>query len=164
MGFRIGVDVGGTFTDVVVFDEDSGLFRSVKSLSTPRDPWKGVIEGLEAARVDLRKASVLVHATTLGANMLLGQEGLERPRLLLITNRGFRDVLEIGRQNRPSLYDPFFSKPPPLVPRDRRIGVRSRIGSRGEIVEDLDVAEVARVARECWFSRTPSPGGQRYSP
>jgi len=145
-GARVGVDVGGTFTDVVVYEPGEGV-RVHKEPTTPRRPVVGVVRGLEAAGVDLRRVGVLVHATTVGTNVFLGQVGLELPPAALITNKGFRDVLEIGRQNRPSLYDPYYERPRPLVPRRRRVGVAGRIGPGGEELEPLDVEGVREWAR-----------------
>jgi N-methylhydantoinase A len=145
---RIGVDIGGTFTDVVGFDAATGRLKVLKVLTTPREPWKGLIRGIEGLGWNLESVNVIVHASTLGTNMLFGQAGLEPPRVLLLTNEGFRDILEIGRQNRPELYNLFFSKPKPLVPRERRIGVRGRIAADGRELEPLDVDAVRRVARQ----------------
>ena len=144
---RVGVDVGGTFTDLVVFNEDSGDLRALKVLSTPKEPWRGVLAAIMGA-AEPSRVTIIVHATTLGANMLLGQAGLEPPSMLLLTNKGFRDILEIGRQNRPELYNLFFEKPKPLIPRERRVGVRGRIGPRGEIIEGLDKDEIRETARK----------------
>ncbi|RUM47873.1 MAG: hydantoinase/oxoprolinase family protein [Hyperthermus sp.] len=149
---RVGVDVGGTFTDLVAFDEERGVVVAVKYLSSPREPWRSVIGALEELGWDLGTVDVLVHATTLGTNLFLGQVGLERPKVLLVTNKGFRDVLEIGRQNRPELYNLFFSRLPPLVPRSMRVGVRGRIAAGGEEVEALDVGRVRELARD-WCGR-----------
>ncbi len=146
-GVRVGVDVGGTFTDIVVFDPREGRVRIHKESTTPRRPVEGIMRGLRAAGVDLSRVEVLVHATTIGTNMFLGQVGLEPPKAALLTNYGFRDVLEIGRQNRPSLYDPFFERPKPLIPRRWRIGVRGRIGPGGEELEPLDDGAVREWAR-----------------
>ncbi len=145
---RVGVDVGGTFTDIVVFDEDDGSLEYYKVLTNPLEPWKPVVEALESRQVSLSSTKVFIHATTLGTNMVFGQYGLEKPKLLLITNEGFRDVIEIGRQCRPELYNLFFSKPPPLVPRSMRIGVRGRINARGEVVEPLDTNAIRSLARK----------------
>ncbi len=145
---RVGVDIGGTFTDLVLFNEATGRVEAIKVLITPREPWVGVLNALKETGIPLARFKVLVHATTLGTNMFLGQEGLEPPKGLLITNRGFRDIIEIGRQNRPELYNPFFTKPKPLIPRDRRVGVKGRITARGKVVEDLDREEVAGIARK----------------
>lgn len=142
----VGVDVGGTFTDIIALDPQGGV-RAGKVLTRPQAPWRGVLEAMQRVDVDPGSVETLIHATTLGTNLFLGQEGLEPPRVALITNRGFRDVLEIGRQNRPELYNPLFTRPPPLVPRDRRVGVGGRIGPRGKVIEDLDPGEVEEAAQ-----------------
>ncbi len=140
----IGVDVGGTFTDVVAFD--GSRVRAAKVLTRVSHPWVSVREGVERlAKLDA--IDRVVHATTLGTNMLLGQIGLERPRVVLITSRGFRDVVEIGRQARPEPYSMFFSKPEPLGPRRLRFEVSTRLyrdGSGGEVIEE----EIKRIALE----------------
>ena len=148
-GLRVGVDVGGTFTDIVVFDPATNSLRLAKTPTTPANPVEGIVEGLSAS-VDLYRVDVLVHATTIGTNTFLGQVGLELPRAVLVTNEGFRDLLEIGRQNRPTLYDLFYEKPPPLIPRSRRYGVRGRIAVDGSELEPLDEDAVREIARrEC---------------
>ena len=144
---RVGVDVGGTFTDLVAYDEASGELAHVKVLTTPREPWKGVLHALEELGWDLSRVEVVIHATTLGTNLFFGQAGLERPTVALITNWGFRDVVEIGRQNRPELYNLFFERPRPLVPRSLRFGVRGRIGPDGRELEPLDTRTVEGIAR-----------------
>jgi N-methylhydantoinase A len=133
----VAVDIGGTFTDFVYVRGDGSL-GFYKVLSTPRSPEVAVLEGLRV----LGGASFVVHATTIATNALRGQVGLELPRVALVTTRGFRDVIEIGRQNRPRLYDPFFEKPRPLVPRDLRFEVDERVDFRGSILKPLDVREL----------------------
>ncbi len=133
----VAVDIGGTFTDFVYVRGDGSL-GFYKVLSTPRSPEVAVLEGLRV----LGGASFVVHATTIATNALRGQVGLELPRVALVTTRGFRDVVEIGRQNRPRLYDPFFEKPKPLVPRDFRFEVDERVDFRGSILRPLDVREL----------------------
>ena len=108
------VDVGGTFTDIVLLHGDGSL-EFYKGLSTPKAPELGVVQGLKA--LGIAKVSKLFHATTIATNALLGQVNLELPKTALVTTKGFRDVIEIGRQNRPELYNPYFQKPKPLVPR-----------------------------------------------
>ncbi len=141
MGVRVAVDVGGTFTDFVYVD-DSGNIRSFKILTNPRKPEEVIIAGLRSIGKEIEE---IVHATTIATNALRGQVGLELPKVALITTRGFRDVIEIGRQNRPRLYDQFFEKPRPLVPRDLRIEVRERISASGEVIESIDAAEIEGV-------------------
>ncbi|BES81115.1 hydantoinase/oxoprolinase family protein [Pyrodictium abyssi] len=149
---RIGIDIGGTFTDLVAFDDETGELRSLKVLTTPREPWRGFMEALRQLGWDLEGVEVVIHASTLGTNLFLGQVGLEPPPAVLVANKGFRDLLEIGRQNRPELYNLFFQRPRPLIPRSRRLTVAGRIGPRGEELEPLDEGAVRRIARE-WCSR-----------
>ena len=149
---RVGIDIGGTFTDLVAFDDETGELRSLKVLTTPREPWRGFMEALRQLGWGLEGVEVGIHASTLGTNLFLGQVGLEPPPAVLVTNKGFRDLLEIGRQNRPELYNLFFQRPRPLIPRSRRLTVAGRIGPRGEELEPLDEEAVRRIARE-WCSR-----------
>ncbi len=132
----ISVDVGGTFTDVV--GVESGKLIVYKGPTTPRAPEIGVMEGVKKVGVP----QTVVHATTIATNALLGQVNLELPKIALITTKGFRDVIEIGRQNRPELYNPFFQKPTPLVPRNLRYEVSERVGPEGEVIEELKEKEV----------------------
>jgi len=134
----VAVDVGGTFTDVVYVKED-GSIGCLKVLTNPRKPELAIYKGLEMCGL---KPRVLIHASTLATNLIRGQVGLEIPKIALITTRGFRDIIEIGRQNRPKLYDPFFEKPKPLVPREYRFEVTERIDYTGRIVEPLNLREV----------------------
>ncbi len=148
MRWRVGVDIGGTFTDLVAYEPGSGRLLAAKTLSTPREPWRGFLRVLSEAGLGPGEVASIVHATTLGTNMFLGQEGLEPPEAWLVTSRGFRDVLEIGRQARPSLYDPYFEKPRPLVPRRRRLEIPARLGPRGEVLEEPGPGDVEKVASE----------------
>lgn len=126
----VGSDVGGTFTDTVFVSK--GEIKVSKVPTTPHDFAEGIIKGIAKVTTEY---DTLVHGMTVGTNAVLQRKGA---RVTLITNRGFTDVLEIGRQNRPSLYDFSVDRPPPLVPRDRRIGVTGRINHKGEILEDLE--------------------------
>ncbi|HDI74197.1 MAG TPA: hydantoinase/oxoprolinase family protein, partial [Candidatus Korarchaeota archaeon] len=144
--WRTGVDIGGTFTDIVFLDEESGELRVTKVLTTPKRPSQAVLLGLGESGVDLSDISTLVHATTLGTNMFLGQEGLVPPKVALITTKGFRDVLEIGRQRRPELYNLYFEKPPPLVKRRDRYEVEERIDAWGNVITPLNEKEAAELA------------------
>ncbi|WFO75457.1 hydantoinase/oxoprolinase family protein [Desulfurococcaceae archaeon MEX13E-LK6-19] len=150
---RVGVDVGGTFTDLVGFDDKTGVLVYLKVSTKPREAWASVVEAVESTEFPIEDIEVLVHASTLGTNIFFGQKNLELPRALLITNKGFRDIIEIGRQNRPELYNPFFKKPRPLIPRHRRIGVGGRIGPDGGEIEPLDTNAVKEIARR-WCSET----------
>ncbi|MCD6244008.1 MAG: hydantoinase/oxoprolinase family protein, partial [Candidatus Korarchaeota archaeon] len=143
--WRVGVDIGGTFTDIVFLNEKTGKLKVTKVLTTPKKPSKAVILGFEESRLKFSELSTVVHATTLGTNMLLGQEGLVPPRVALITTKGFRDILEIGRQRRPELYNLLFEKPRPLIPRRDRYEVEERIGANGSVILPLNMREAFNV-------------------
>ena len=107
MKCKVAIDIGGTFTDFIILSE-VGEVSTIKFLTNPRNPGEviqNVIKGLNC------EVEEVVHATTLATNALLGQENLNIPRTALLTTKGFRDVIEIGRQNRPRLYDLYFEKP-----------------------------------------------------
>jgi N-methylhydantoinase A len=144
---RVGIDIGGTFTDLVATDEERGVWE-IKVLTTPRDPSVGALDAvrrlLEKERVDAGLVRVVIHATTLASNALLTGNV---PRTALVTTSGFRDVLEIGRQNRPELYNLQVERLPPLVPRRYRFEVRERIMFDGRVLESLDRAQAILVAR-----------------
>ncbi len=128
----VGIDVGGTFTDFVVFDGKS--LRTHKVLSTPEDPGLAVEEGLRELKLPGRP--VIVHGCTLATNAFLERKGA---RTALLTTKGFEDLLEIGRQDRPRLYDLAVTKDPPLVPRSRRLGIDERVGADGRILRKLRI-------------------------
>lgn len=149
--YRIGVDIGGTFTDLVAFDERTGHIYNYKVSTTPTQPEKGFIECLRRFLHDSKTRShrvkSIVHATTVATNAIIGQTGLELPRAALITTEGFRDVLEIGRQNRPELYNFHFTKPKPLVPRSRRFEVSERVDHQGKILRALTEENSQEIAK-----------------
>ena len=143
---RVGIDIGGTFTDLFAVADD-GRTWSAKVLTTPANPAHGLLDVLDhwttsAGEHDIRE---IVHATTVATNAVL--EGTTA-RLGMVTTRGFRDVLEIGRHQRRDLYNLFLEKPPVLIPRERRLEVRERIGADGSIVEPLSVSDVVRAAHQ----------------
>lgn len=146
--YRIGFDVGGTFTDFTVHDARDGSLRYFKTPSTPADPSEAIEAGLRALfgefGIAAEEVSFVGHGTTVATNMVIERRGV---RTGLITTAGFRDVLEIGRQTRPSLYDYTHANPPPLVPRALRIEVAGRIDAAGEELAPLDEAAVADAAR-----------------
>ena len=131
---RIAVDIGGTFTDLVAVDDNGQVFRS-KSLTTPDDLARGIKDCLKGANVDVAGASFFVHGSTVTINAVLERKGA---RTGLITTKGFRDVYEIGRGNRPEGYNLFFKRPVPLVPRDLRLEVDERLYATGEVLTPLD--------------------------
>ncbi len=146
-GFRLGVDIGGTFTDATLVDEASGRVHICKLSSTPADPSDGFLRItsriLDQAGVSPAEVSYVVHGTTVATNSII--EGRLAPTGF-VTTEGFRDLLEIQRQIRASLYDVHFEKPPPLVPRHRCFGVPERLGASGEVVRPLDEAALRQTA------------------
>ncbi|MDA4128836.1 MAG: hydantoinase/oxoprolinase family protein [Thaumarchaeota archaeon] len=147
----MAVDVGGTFTDAIALDEETGAVRLVKLPSTPKHPqtaFSKSLAGIWEQGVSPENVTSLVHVTTIGSNQLLGQEGLELPRCAFVVTKGFRDILEIGRQNRPEVYNLFFERPRQLVPRRWRFEVRERVDAEGRILEKATEAELRALARK----------------
>src|SRR6266508_2075120 len=138
---RLGIDVGGTFTDLVALVD--GRIVTAKVPSTPRNQAEGVLHSVEAASVDPGRVAAFAHGTTVATNALLERRGA---RTALVTTEGFRDVLEIGRQQRPSLYDLTRDRPPPLVPRELRFTVAERMGPDGEVLPLDEESLAAAVA------------------
>jgi N-methylhydantoinase A len=143
MAWRIGIDIGGTFTDVALVEEDTGRIDIAKVLTTPRDIAQGVIEGIQAGlagnAVDPADVALLSHATTVVTNALLERKGA---KCGMIATRGFRDLLELRRSSRPDLYDLFQDGPSILIPRRYRYEVTERIDAQGEVVTPLATDEI----------------------
>ena len=141
--WRIGIDIGGTFTDVALVDAATGRIGVVKVPTTPDDFGQAVLDGVEAALakydVDAKDVSLLSHATTVVTNAVLEQKGA---RCALVATRGFRDVLELRRSARPDLYDLFQDAPHILIPRRHRLEITERIGAEGEVVTPLTEDEL----------------------
>lgn len=148
--FRVSVDVGGTFTDLVALDEETGEMINVKVPSVPKNPEKGVIDALDQYLESRDPSSVgmVSHATTIATNALFGQIDLELPRTALITTKGFRDVVEIGRQRRAEVYNLFFRRPPMLVSRRHRYEVEERVDASGNVLVPLNEADVERALED----------------
>jgi len=148
--YRVTVDIGGTFTDLVALNEQTGKLMNCKVSSTPKKPADAVIEVFKQflKGVEPEKISTITHATTIAVNVLLGQMGLELPKAALITTKGFRDVLEIGRQRRHELYNLFVQRPRMLIPRKLRYEVNERIGPEGEVLEPLSTENARSLAVE----------------
>src|SRR6266487_4600482 len=131
----IGVDIGGTFTDIVVYippqasTTASGQLHVYKVPSTPSDPAEGLLRGIQALHAE--HGSVIVHGSTVATNALLERKGASAA---LITTEGFADVLEIGRQHRPALYDLMQQRPPVLIPRERRLELPERLDYQGTVL------------------------------
>ena len=127
---RIGVDVGGTFTDLVCLDPDTNELRVVKLPSTPPDFQRAVIEAMQRILRQGIEAQI-VHGSTVATNALLQRAG---EPCAFVTTEGFRDMLLIGRQNRPQLYALRVERPPPLTPQENWFTVRERIGASGQVI------------------------------
>lgn len=146
-GWRVGVDIGGTFTDVVLWRDGAGDVMRDKLLTTPDDPARAVLDGiarvLERAGITTAGLDRVIHGTTLVANALIERKGVSTA---LVTTAGFRDVLEIGREWRYDLFNLDIEMPAPLVPRVRRFEVTERVDATGAVIEALDADSVERVA------------------
>lgn len=143
-GLRIAVDIGGTFTDLAAFDENTGELHFGKALSTHGQLVRGIEDTLNGARIQAKDAYLFLHGSTIVINTLLERNGAETA--LLITE-GFRDIYEIGRVNRPDAYNLFFSKHEPLVRRSLRFEVSERLRADGTTHKELDEAAVRRLVR-----------------
>jgi N-methylhydantoinase A len=139
MSYKLGIDVGGTFTDVFLLNEKEGAIAIHKVLSTPDDPSKAIITGISEILViqgiSPDQITFLAHGTTVATNAIIEQKGAT---VGLLTTQGFRDLLEIGRQTRPGLYDLQWDYPPSIVPRDLRLEVTERVANTGEVLTPLD--------------------------
>lgn len=147
MAVRIGADVGGTFTDLYLVDDERHRYATSKIPTTPQDPSIGIVSGIlrilteHGIRPD--RVAQVIHGTTVATNAVLQRSG---SRTGLITTSGFKDVLEIARQKRPSLYDVTVDKIAPLVPRDLRLEVDERINAKGDVLRPLDIGGVKAAA------------------
>jgi N-methylhydantoinase A len=150
---RVGVDTGGTFTDCVVLEQ--GQVKILKVFSTPEDASRGILEGLCRLAESMQAAGPpeIIHGTTVGTNSLLERRGA---RVALVTTEGFEDLIEIGRQARPRLYDLDARQAPLLVPRTLRFGIRERTSADGRILQRPSAAAVARLRRKLKGSRAQS--------
>lgn len=153
--WRVGVDVGGTFTDLFAWQEGSGRRVTAKVLTTKRDLSEGVIQAIESAGIPFDQVSHLIYGTTAATNALLERS---YPDAALVTTEGFRDTIEIGRQHRKHLYDPYQTKPKPIIPRRFRFAVPERMNvqgledrpldrkAAGEIAEKIDATGIKSIA------------------
>lgn len=140
--YRVAVDVGGTFTDVFIFDEETGELKVAKTPSTPANPAMGVMDGLRKAGIDLTKMVFFSHGSTVGTNALITRR---LPRTGLIATKGFRDIIEIRRGTREDLWDAYKDPAPPYVRRRDRLEVDERVDYSGKILRPLNEAEARRV-------------------
>ncbi len=143
---RVASDVGGTFTDLVFLDEATGLVGVAKASTTPDNFAQGVIETMHKGTLDVPDTTFFVHGSTIIINAVTERKGA---KTALLTTRGFRDVLEIGRANRPDIYNMLYSKPKPFVPRDLRFEVGERVNYKGQELQPLDEEDVRKAAERC---------------
>jgi N-methylhydantoinase A len=141
--WRVGIDVGGTFTDLFAWEEDTGQSLTAKVLTTKHDRALGVLQAIAQAQLPLERIAALIHGSTTATNALIERS---YPPAAMVTTEGFRDTIEIGRQRRERLYDPYQTKPRPLIPRRYRLTVSERISAQGAVLKPLDENEARRVA------------------
>ena len=157
MAYRLGCDVGGTFTDFVLYDEAGSAIHVEKHLTTPQDPAVGILEGLRAfERVDpehVTQTGRICHATTLIANAVIERKGA---RTALLTTRGFRDVLELRRHVRVTTYELWSDPPPPLVPRPLRIPIEERTYSDGKVLQPVAPDDIAAAVEQMHEAKVES--------
>src|ERR1700742_2557185 len=135
-GGVVGIDVGGTFTDLFYSEDGVTAHTVLKVPSTPDDPSRGLVDALGAAGIDPAHLDLIIHGTTIATNAVIERKGA---RCALVTTRGFRDVLELGRRDRPSMYG-LTGVQNPLIPRDLRFEVDERLDHQGRVVRPLDEA------------------------
>jgi len=141
---RVGVDIGGTFTDLVVLDEITGAVERTKTLTTPRSPEDGFLQAVADRQIKLDDVAHFLHGTTLVTNLIIERTGA---KVGLITTKGFRDVLEIQRSYRDELYNLQWDKPKALVPRHLRLTIDERVDAHGAVLRAADVAETRAVVQ-----------------
>src|SRR6516165_8521903 len=139
---RLAADIGGTFTDIAVFNEKNGQLAFGKVLSTPHHLVEGITAGVEKAGSDYASAGLFLHGSTVAINTILERTGA---RTALLITEGFRDIYEIGRVNRPDAYNLFFRKHVPLIERALRFEVKERVLADGEVERKLDETEIADI-------------------
>lgn len=142
----IGIDIGGTFTDIVLYDPKGERLDGIKVPTTSLDPKKAVLDALKEKKEILKETEVVFHATTIATNALLTRKGL--PKVALLTTNGFRDVLEIGRQRRAEVYNLYNTRPEALVKRRFRYTANERVDSSGNEKEALDTGQVEKISKE----------------
>jgi N-methylhydantoinase A len=147
--YSIGIDIGGTFTDIVFWDEETGDYLTQKVLTTPQEPHVGVLEGFDSVfsrgSVSAQQPGKIIHATTLASNAIIERRGV---KTAFVTTKGFRDVLELARGRKPVLYDAFYARAEPLVPRRLCFQVTERLSSDGRVLTPLAEDEVRLLVKE----------------
>src|SRR5688572_12237199 len=145
MSYAIAVDIGGTFTDLVAFDHQTQKVTYAKSPTNYDNLVEGILDCFNKAAIRPAEASLVNHGTTLVINSLIQRKGA---KTALVTSKGFRDILEIARGNRPDPFDLHYQRDEPLIPRELRLEVPERVDSKGEVVTLLDLAALEKLAQE----------------
>lgn len=145
MHVRVAVDIGGTFTDLVSLNEETGAIIEEKAHTTPENFAVGVLDAVKKSGVDLKDVAYFVHGTTVVINAITERKGA---KTALITTKGYRDALEIGRANRPDMYNLYYKKPVPYVPRHLRYEADERFNFKGEVLKGIREEEVVQIARK----------------
>ena len=143
--WRVGIDVGGTFTDLFAWNEEDGSYKTAKVLTTKDDRSRGVVDSIEAAGIAFDDISFLMHGTTTATNSLIERD---YPDAAFVTTEGFRDTIEIGRQHREFLYDPYQTKPKPLISRRNRFSISERMSAKGKTRRPLDEDAAREIGRK----------------
>ena len=150
MSYAVAVDIGGTFTDLVAFDHETQKVIYTKSPTTYDNLVAGILDCFAKAKLTPGESSLVNHGTTLVINSLIQRQGA---RTALVTTKGFRDILEIARGNRPDPFDLHYQRDEPLISRELRLEVPERIGSKGEVIDPLDVPALEKGRRRIEKSR-----------
>ncbi|MFX1466428.1 MAG: hydantoinase/oxoprolinase N-terminal domain-containing protein, partial [Promethearchaeota archaeon] len=153
MSYRLSIDIGGTFTDSVLLNEETGEIRYWKSPSTPADYSEGVMDSIIKIYTPLDKVGFFTHGTTVGINALIQGKAAQTG---LITTKGWRDSIEIGRSNRIEMYDPLYRKPRPLVPRRYRCEVTERLDYKGDTLAKLNKEDVHDAVKIFKYAKLPA--------
>src|SRR5262244_1175535 len=143
MSYAVAVDIGGTFTDLVAYDHAAQKVIYAKSPTTYENLVEGILDCFKKARVKADEATLVNHGTTLVINSLIQRKGA---KTALVTSKGFRDILEIARGNRPDPFDLHYQRDEPLIPRELRFEVPERLDSKGVVVTPLDKAALKKLA------------------
>ena len=151
--WRVGIDVGGTFTDLFAWDETDNRQISSKVLTTKPDRSLGVMSALKDANIEASDISHLMHGTTTATNALITRD---YPEVAMVTTNGFRDTIEIGRQHRAELYNPYQTKPKPIIKRRYRYTLDERMDVHGKVVRPLDQAAAKDIAKKIQDSNIQS--------
>jgi len=142
--WRVGIDVGGTFTDLFAWNEKDQSSRTAKVLTTKANRSLGVIQSIKAAGIPFGEIAFLMHGTTTATNALIERN---YPPAAFVTTEGFRDTIEIGRQHRKALYDPYQQKPEPLIRRRNRFAIDERMSVSGDARRELNVEKAEEIAQ-----------------